>query len=462
MKTKISKISITNDKISSRGGLALFLRYIENAGVYKLIKDTLISKLVIGNKGLRLTSFLKQMFAFFIDGTDLSLSSFDKKKTDIGLIATLEFTPEEMASSHQIKRMITKFAIVPNSLFSKVLHYLFLWRLKKECPKVIKLGVDTMVMDNDDSQKKEGCEVTYKKKKGFQPLHISWGPYLIDVLFRRGSAHSNHGTDYIDRVTSVVEFIRKKYSADVPIVLCADSGFADQKAYDHFDSLNISFITTSRIYKDTKEFVGQVDTEQYGQISKGKQVWNYLDFGTKCASWKSFRRAVFTTLMCDKQGQYVINDGSKLINNLIITNIGTNKIADKRLDKAGAGSYLEPQAIVKESHLRGADELIHRSIKELATKEQLPFKKLNNNKVYYFLLVITHFLFETYKRDITAEVIPVVSYPDTFRRKLIDFAAKITSGAGYLILNVPKIIYDNFKIDDLWKKCQSTPKIEFG
>ena len=50
-----------------------------------------------------------------------------------------------------------------------------MWRLKIEAPLIIFLGIDTMVLDNDDSKKKEGCDVTYKKKKGFQPLHISWG-----------------------------------------------------------------------------------------------------------------------------------------------------------------------------------------------------------------------------------------------------------------------------------------------
>ena len=462
MKTKINKIGVTNDKISSRGGLPLFLRYIENIGIYELISNTILSKLVFGSKGLRLVSFLKQMFAFFMDGTDMSLTSFNDKKTDIGYTSSLELTTDEMASSHQVKRMIAKLSIIPNWLFSSILHYLFLWRLAIEAPDVIILGVDTMVMDNDESEKKEGCEPTYKKKKGFQPLHISWGPYLIDVLFRKGSAHSNHGTDYVDRVTAVVKFIRKKYSIDIPIIICADSGFADQKAYDHFDSLNIHFTTTSRIYKDTKEHIAQIDDQQYGRITKGKQVWNFLDFGSRRASWSSFRRSIFTTLSCNKDGQYVINDGNKLINNLIITNIGTNKVADERLCKAGYESYLEAKNIVKLSHNRGADELIHRSIKELATKEQLPFKNLNNNKVYYFLLVITHFLFEAYKRDITADVIPIVSYPDTFRRKLIDFAAKITSSAGYVILNVPRIIYETFKIEDLWRKCLSPTKIKFG
>ncbi len=80
MKTKITKISATDEKISARGGLSLFLRYVENIKLYELISSAVLLKIIFYNKGLGLQQFLKQMFAYFIDGTDMSISSFDKKK----------------------------------------------------------------------------------------------------------------------------------------------------------------------------------------------------------------------------------------------------------------------------------------------------------------------------------------------------------------------------------------------
>jgi hypothetical protein len=62
---------------------------------------------------------------------------------------------------------------------------------------------------------------------------------------------------------------------------------------------------------------------------------------------------------------------------------------------------------------------------------------------------------------VTNDVISISSYPNTFRRKVIDFAAKVTSGAGYVILNIPRMIFKEFKMKDLWKKCQSPPVIQF-
>ena len=187
MGTKITKIGVTNDKISGRGGLPLFLRYIDKTGLYRLISVTLIFLIAKSNKGLQLNQFLKQMFAFCMDGTNTAISYFDQLKTDEGYAGLLENNTEELASSHQIKRYFIKLSVVTNLIFNKIIHELFIWRLNITLPKIIILGIDTMVLDNDGATVREGNETTYKKKKGFQPLHICWGPFLIDVLFRKGS-----------------------------------------------------------------------------------------------------------------------------------------------------------------------------------------------------------------------------------------------------------------------------------
>lgn len=461
MGAKITKIDITNDKISARGGLPIFLRYIEKIRLYGLISSTVLSILTCSNKGLKLQQFLKQMFAFFMDGTNMAISGFDQMKKDEGYAALLENKTDEMASSHQIKRFFIKISLITSLIFNKILHELFVWRLNIAKPKIIEIGIDTMVLDNDDARKREGNEPTYKRKKGFQPLHICWGPFLIDVLFRKGSAHSNHGTDYTDRVRAIVKLIRKRYSKDVPIIICADSGFADQKAYEYFEEiLGIHYITTSKIYEDVKGYVQNIPAGNFGEFSKSKAIWNFVEFGNKLKSWSKFRRCIFTKLHRDEDGQYVM--GFKKPDTVIYTNIGMCKEADDKLRAAGGGHYFETGAIIQKSHDRGADELIHRSIKELATKEQLPFKSFGMNRAYYFLLVITHFIFEAYKQDITADVVPVTVYPNTFRRKLIDFAAKITSGSGYIKLNVTKTVYETINIIELWKRCQSPPEIQFA
>ena len=81
------------------------------------------------------------------------------------------------------------------------------------------------------------------------------------------------------------------------------------------------------------------------------------------------------------------------------------------------------------------------------------------NRAYYYLLVISHFLFESYKRDVTKEVFSIESYPNTFRRQLIDFAVKIVAHGGEIILNVTNEISERLNIFNLWARCQSPPLI---
>ncbi len=461
---KIKKIEITSDKISGRGGLVLFLRYVEQIGFYKL-SEKILGTVHKSGKGLSLNQFIKQILAYFVDGTYMTMESFNDLKKDKAYASLLENEENELASSHQVKRFFRKLMAnkVGDKTYRKFLHKLFIWRLTIEKPKVIILGVDTMVMNNDDAKKREGVEPTYKKKKGYQPLHISWGSYLVDVLFRSGSCHSNHGTDFTDTVKDITELIRKHYNADVPILVVCDSGFLDEQAFEYFEEkLNIGYIITGKMYGDIKEHIKKIPATEYKKF-KGNGIWSYVEFGNKLKSWNKFRRAIFTTLETEKNGQLILDFAKP--ETILYTNlrriqwIGQDSTFVEQLKKAGKEDLLTADSIISLAHQRGKDELIHRSIKELATKEQLPFKHMEMNRAYYYLLAISHSLFESYKRDVTPEVLPIESYPNTFRRQLIDFAVKVVSHGGNIILKVTKEVKERLDIYNLWKLCQSPPVI---
>lgn len=476
MSCKITKITATDQKISGRGGITFFLLYVENIGLYKVFKQTFSKVNIFSNKGLQLFQFLKQILAFFIDGTDLTMTSFDKRKEDEAYTAVLENCKKDMASSHQIKRFFRKLSIVPNIIFRKILRQLFVWRLLIEKPQIIELFIDTMVLNNDDALKREGCEPTYKPIKGFQPLHVKWGRFFIDVIFRKGSAHSNHGTDYTDIVRDIVKLIRKKYRKDVPIIVKSDGGFFDQKAFEIFETeLKIMYVTSGVFNKYTKEDIDEIkqvnaeiakenikskkqDTPLlFKELQIRKKLWNYTEFGSRLKTWNKFRRCIYTQLSSEEDGQLMLNFNKS--DSLIYTNIGMNTELNEQLKAAGYEKYLEVKEIIKLSHSKGNDELLHRSLKEFAGKEQLPFKKFGMNAAYYYILVITHFLFETYKIDVTDEIVPIKSYPTTFRRTLIDFAVKIVYHSRQIIMQVARSIYNNLKIKEIWRKCQTPPVI---
>jgi hypothetical protein len=314
-----------------------------------------------------------------------------------------------------------------------------------------------MVMDNNDAQKREGVEPTYKKKKGYQPLHISWNSYLVDILFRSGSSHSNHGTDFTDTVKDITRLIRDRYNSEVPIIVVCDSGFLDDKAFKYFEEeLKIGYIITGKMYDDIKNYIEKIYSKQYKNYN-GNGIWNYIEFGNKLKSWNKFRRTIFTTLETEENGQMLLEFTRP--DTILYTNIGQDTEFTESLKKAGKEDILTSESIIYLAHHRGKDELIHRSIKELATKEQLPFKQMDMNRAYYYLLAISHFLFESYKRDVSYEVLSTESYPNTFRRQLIDFAVKIVSHGGEIILKVTNEIKERLNIYNLWNLCQSAPMI---
>jgi len=452
-KAKIAKIEITSDKMSGRGGLFFFLRYVENLRFYQFFENS-FSFLKGSLKGLSTNHFIKQLLAFFIDGTDMSMTGFDRRKTDEAYAAILENTPEQMASSHQIKRIFRKFIAIGNRLFRVILLHLFIWRLRIERPNIIVLHADSTVFDNDDAAKREGVAPTYKRKKGFQPLQISWGPYVVDALFRPGDVHCNHGTDLIKAVARLVRAIRDQYR-DVPIILVTDSGFMDEENFIYFDErLGIHFICVGKFYDDIKEYVQQLSMEHFSLLN---QSWHYVEFGNRLKSWTKFRRCIYTTQDTDESGQLKFEFARP--DSLLYANIGQNQMLDEKLEQAAGAEYLQAEKIIELDHQRGKSELVHRSEKEFAQKEQLPFERLGMNRAYYYFMVISHFLYEAYKRDVTYDVLPVESYPTTFRRLLIDFAAKIVSKGGQLILKVTQAVFDKLHLQNLWIRSGASQPI---
>jgi hypothetical protein len=91
-----------------------------------------------------------------VDGTSRRLSYFDQLKKDAGYAGTIETHLEHMASSHTIKRFFKTFAWTRIYLFRQLLQRLFIWRLRIKNPDITELGLDTMVMDNDDASVRQG------------------------------------------------------------------------------------------------------------------------------------------------------------------------------------------------------------------------------------------------------------------------------------------------------------------
>ena len=327
-----------------------------------------------------------------------------------------------------------------------------MWRLSIVKPVVIVLGLDTMVMDNDEAEKRHGVKPTYKKEKGFQPLQMTWGRFIIDAIFRSGDKHSNHGDDVEKMVKGIVALIRKHYREDVPIVIRMDSGFFDQKLFKVFESLQIGYICGGKLYDDIGVFVSNCDKSHWGRYENRNQVWDYVEFGDRRGSWKTFRRCVFC--------RPVYEDKQMLFNfarpdTVIYTNIGMGSAMDEQLRIVGMEDLFTPQGLIKAYHGRGCDELVHRALKDFAS-EQLPFKRFHQNAAFYYTMLTAFFLYEAFKEDVCASVIKVNSYATTLRRRILDVAGKVVSHSDKITLKVTLSTWESLDFYQLWTKSGDT------
>ena len=452
-KAIIDGVEVTTDTLTGRGGLSLFVRYLRSIGIYPQL-ETFFGSMRKSRKGQPIGEIFKQLFCFFVDGTSRHLVYFDCLARDEGYGAATE--SEAMLSSHAVKRFFRSFWWPRIYLFRHLLQRLFLWRLRHQEPDVVVLGVDTMVMDNDEARVRHGVKPTYKKVKGFQPLQMTWQGFIVDAVFRRGDAHSNHGDTVEKMVRHIVAKIRKHYRAGAPIILRMDSGFFDQKLFEVFETLGIGYICGGKLYKPIKDYLGQsqADSDKWSRYEHRGQIWQYLEFGSKCANWRRFRRTIFCRPLY-QDAQMLLEFARP--DTVLITNLGMGGAVDLRLEAVGAEHWFSPEAMIAGYHGRGSDELVHRALKDFGF-EQMPFKRFSANAAFYYTMLVAFFLHETFKQDVCSATVATVCYATTLRRKIIDIAAKIVRHGHRVVLKVTAAAMEQLDFLLLWKKSGSPPR----
>lgn len=444
----VEDVAITEDTLTSRGGLTLFVRYLSQIGIFPILEG-LFGALRKSKKGLGVADMFKQILCFLVDGTSHHLVRFDSLKRDPGYAAAMESNEEDLLSSHSVKRFLGAFSWGRTWAFRNLMMRLFIWRLNRVKPKVIELGIDTMVMDNDEAKKREGVHFTYKKVKGFHPLQMTWDRFVIDAVFRGGRKHGNHGETVSKMIRRVVKAIREGYGKDVVIIIRLDSGFFDQDIFAVIDELDILYTCSGKLYPDIKKYVGSCEKESWDRYQSGKRTWDLLEFGDRRGRWDKFRRAIFTRL--DYGEDQCVLEFSRP-DSVIYTNIGLDGEKEAALMSACEVEDLSAAFIVGLHHGRGRDELVHRSLKEFGP-EALPFRRFSCNTAFYYVMLLGLFLFECFKEDVCAEVVPITSYPNTVRRTVIDIAAKFATSGRRRILKVTRAVWTNLNFPRLWERA---------
>lgn len=458
-KAKINKVELTDERITGRGGISLFSRYLENSGIL-LVMTSFFGCLRKSTKGLPIEELFKQILCFFMEGSSRRLVHFDHLAADKAYAGAIQTKPEFMASSHTIKRFMKSFSFIFIWLFRRILLNLFIWRLKIEQPEVITLGIDLVVLDNSDAQKREGVEYTYKKINGFGVSSMIWNNLVIDGSLRSGDKHSNHGKSVHRMVKRVVEKIRAEYR-NVPIIFRLDSGYMDQDLFNLFEELGVKYTCSGKMYNDMSSFLIKLGRRSWQRhYGKGpvedSRIWEYTEFGDRRGTWDKFRRCLCYRPMCNEVGQFYLP--CTLYCHVIYTNLGIGDETDVQLKKVGYNLQDFPEAIIDFHHGRGDDELVFRAMKDFGG-EVLPFEKFKPNAVYFYCMLIGYFAFDCFKNDICTDVVKPRAYPTTVRRVIIDIGAKITSHGGQIIVKVAKAVWEDLNFKLLWERSSSPPKV---
>jgi hypothetical protein len=449
-KAFINDVEITEDVLTSRSGLTLFVRYLRSIELLPYM-EKVFAKIRKSRKGQDISEIFKQLFCFFVDGTSRHLIYFDRLKEDEGYRSSIESEPDVMLSSHAVKRFFMAMLISWSFMFRKVLQKLFLWRLSTAKPALILLGLDTMVMDNDEADKRHGVKPTYKKVKGFQPLQLTWGRFIIDAIFRSGDKHSNHSNDAEKMLRNIVGLIRKHYSEEVPIVVRMDSGFFDQKLLTVLESLQIGYICGGKLYDDIGAFVANCNKPLWGRYENKRQVWDYVEFGDRRGNWKIFRRALYCRPVYEDE-QMLFRFARP--DTVLYTNLGMGGVIDEQLCRSGEEKLMTPRGIIEAYHGRGCEELVHRALKDFRD-EELPFKRFHQNAAFYYTMLIGFFLYESFKEDVCSPIVAISCYATTLRRKIFDIAGKIVRHAGKITLKVTMSTWQCLDFYQLWIRSEN-------
>jgi hypothetical protein len=450
---KINQIDVTNDTITSRGGMAFISRYIENIGILQILYN-FFQGIRKRSSGTPIITVFKQLLCFFIDGTSFALSRFDELKYDEAYASSIETNKKKLISSHTVKRFLKAFTFPKLILFRKIYLLLFMWRLKITKPKIIKLGIDTKVLDNDGASKREGVSPTYKKVKGFHPILMYWGRYIVDAIFRGGKKSGNHENTVVNMIRRIVKEIRKTYDPEVPILIAMDAGFYDEKIFEAINELGIGFVIGGRIYNDIKIWFEQNKNEEK-KYKRNKNTWVYADGFDQRGTWEKEYRMIYTRLVIEEdQGLLEFEE----YDSVFYTNITVNSDISKKLERAGIENPSSSVFLIQTMHNRAKDELVNRAIEDFGTA-QMPFKRFQPNSAFFYVMILSYLIFTAFKEDIGKDQPIIRMYANSFRRRFIDFAAKIVRTGKMIILKVTNAVVKTFDVFLWWERCNTVNNI---
>jgi len=166
--------------------------------------------------------------------------------------------------------------------------------------------------------------------------------------------------------------------------------------------LNVAYICGGRVYDDIRTSIESIG--EFKDYVGKENIWEFVDFIDKRGIWSKERRAIYLKPFVNDEGETVLPFVREDNERIIYTNLGVDEELDELFIKAGKEEYFKGEKIIESYHNRGNDELVNRALKEFGT-EELPFKRFLPNAAFYYSIVLSFFLYESFKRDVAKGII---------------------------------------------------------
>lgn len=447
-------IEATTDCLTGRAGIASFAKFLHSLGLPRMLAEA-FPNLKKNGKGASTVDFFTSLLCWFMLGDSRHLSSFDDLKKE-KCTQTL-FGVEDVPGTAAVKRFLARFVAKHELRFRDILSKLFLRRIRDVRPEVIFLGLDSMVMNNDDASCRQGVDSTYKRCLGYHPLQLTWMGMIIDGMFRRGNRGTHEFENTVSMLERTVRLIRAELGENIPIIIRMDAGYCDEKLMVYLnEELKVGFQVGGRLYEDFKQNISSIPEEAWSEYNSKGRSWKFMEMGFKCKSWGQYYRAVLTQVDSREDGSLYLDFARPT--SLILTNLGQNRDLFGGEHEDELRCYMSAEAQVELYQGRGAEELCHRGLKDFGF-EKMPSQNYATNMAIYHCMLIGFAAFETFKAEPLEGVVKLTSYATTVRRKFIDIAAKITFHANKLSLKLRQEVIDRLNLNGVWLHCCGSPPL---
>ena len=243
---------------------------------------------------------------------------------------------------------------------------LFLWRIwlfrqccssrcgACGCNSRPELGMDTMVMDNDEAPQRHGLMAPAERPvKGFQPLRLPGSACLIDAVFRGGDKHSNHA----DTALQDPESSDSEASPKVPptsIIVRLQRLFRSEAAAGLGD-IEVGTLSSASYYGDVQQYILQGWEVSAWGVSPRRSDGIYVA-GRPAGQLGKFRRALFAGRLMEPAAPFGLCPyGSDPVHQSVAAAPWTSSSG-----RAAAALASKRKPFCKAIMGKGADELVHR------------------------------------------------------------------------------------------------------